>query len=102
MRIDLNPGAQLLPESGRTGNQSAASGDTRSSASSDPLGADQAQLSGAHVQVLALVAQALQFPEIRQEKVNSLRQVVLDGSYQPGSKQIAEAVLAHFRVTAAA
>jgi flagellar biosynthesis anti-sigma factor FlgM len=102
MRIDLNPGAQPLPESSRTGNQNAASGDTRASASSNLLGADQAQLSGAHVQVQALVAQALQFPEIRQDKVNSLRQVVLDGNYQPGSKQIAEAVLAHFRVTAAA
>jgi flagellar biosynthesis anti-sigma factor FlgM len=101
MRIDSNQGVQPLPESGRTGEQSLPSGGTRSAASS-PLGEDQAQLSSTHVQVQALAAQAAQLPEIRQEKVNALRQVVLEGSYQPSSQQVAEAVFAHMVVKAAA
>jgi flagellar biosynthesis anti-sigma factor FlgM len=94
MRIDGNQGAQALSESGRTSNQSPASGGAPSS-TSNPLGEDQAQLSGAHLQVQALAAQALQYPEIRQEKVDALRQVVLAGNYQPSAQQVAEALFAH-------
>jgi flagellar biosynthesis anti-sigma factor FlgM len=101
MRIDLNQAAEPLAESGRTSKPGPASGDTRPSGSS-PLGEDQAQLSGAHVQIQALATQVLQLPEIRQEKVNGLRQMVLGGSYQPSSNQIAEAVFAHMLVKPAA
>ena len=94
MRINGNPAAQALPESDRAGNRSLAGGDARAS-SSNPLGEDQAQLSGAHAQVQALAAQALQFPEIRQEKVNALRQVVLEGAYQPSSQQVVNALFDH-------
>jgi flagellar biosynthesis anti-sigma factor FlgM len=101
MRIDSNHGMPPLSESGRTGEQNPASGGTRSAASS-PLGEDQTQLSGIHVQAQALAAQVAQLPEVRQEKVNALRQVVLGGSYQPSSQQVAEAVFAHMVVKAAA
>jgi flagellar biosynthesis anti-sigma factor FlgM len=101
MRIDTNQAAQALLESGRTSNASPASGGTRSAASS-PLGEDQARLSGAHIQVQSLATQVLQFPEIRQEKVNALRQVVLGGSYQPSSNQVADAVFAHILAIPAA
>lgn len=101
MRINLNPTPQPLPESSRSGNAGAASGDPRASGNR-ALGEDQAQLSGGHAQVQALVAQALQFPEVRQEKVNALRQALQGGSYQPSSKQVAEAVFAHLLVTPAA
>jgi flagellar biosynthesis anti-sigma factor FlgM len=94
MRIDPNQSAQPLPESGRAGNQSTASSGARP-ALGNPLGEDQADLSGGHVQVQALAAQVLQFPEIRQEKVNALRQVVLNGSYQPSPSQTAGAVFTH-------
>jgi len=93
MRINQNPAAQPA-ESGRARTQSAASDDARASASS-PFGADEAQLSGTHVQVQALAAQATQLPEIRQEKVTALRQVVLGGSYQPGAEQVATALFEH-------
>jgi len=66
------------------------------------LGEDQAQLSGTHVHIQELAAQLSQLPEIRQEKVNALRELVLGGSYQPSSKQVAEAVFAHMLVTPAA
>jgi flagellar biosynthesis anti-sigma factor FlgM len=105
MRIDSSQAAPLLPESGRSGNPSPASAATTASTSSvlgSVLGEDQAQLSGAHVQVQALTAQVLQFPEIRQEKVNTLRQLVLGGSYQPSANQLAEAVLAHMLAPPAA
>ena len=98
MRIDANSGAPGLSEAEKTGNQSTSSVGGQSSAtgaSGGVLGEDQAELSGTHAQVQALTAQALQFPEVRQDKVNALRQVVDDGSYQPSSGQIAEAMFTH-------
>jgi flagellar biosynthesis anti-sigma factor FlgM len=101
MRVDGNQTAQLLSESEQTGNPSLAGGALRASASSAP-GEDQAKFSGIHLQVRALAEQVLQFPEIRQEKVNALQQVVLGGNYQPNSKQVADAVLAHMQKASAA
>jgi flagellar biosynthesis anti-sigma factor FlgM len=101
VRIDSNQAAQPLPEGGPTGNASATNGQARAAASS-PLGEDEAQLSGVHAQVQQLVSQASQLPEIRQEKVNALRQVVLGGSYKPAAQQIADAVFAHMLVMPAA
>ena len=101
MRIDLNPGAQSVSESDRS-NQSAANDHNRASGASNPLGEDQAQLSGAHAQAQAIAAQVAQFPEIRQEKVNALRQVALDGSYQRSSQQVAGALFDHMVVMPAA
>ena len=102
MRIDLNSQTQSPPENSRTGSSSTAAVSNISSSANNPLGEDQANLSGTHVQIQSLAAQVLQFPEVRQEKVNALRQVVLDGSYQPTSKQIASALLAHVSATPAA
>jgi len=101
MRIDLNLGAQPLPESGRSGSPSPMSAEAQSSASS-ALGEDQAQLSGVHAQIQALAAQASQLPEGGQKKVNALRQMVLGNSYQPSPEQVAEALFAHMLVQPAA
>jgi flagellar biosynthesis anti-sigma factor FlgM len=100
MRVDSNQAVQSLPESGRSDGLSPASSDARSPASR-PQSDDQVQFSGARGQVQALAEQVLQFPEIRQGKVNALRQAVLDGDYQVGSKQLADAVFAHMLVTPA-
>ena len=94
MRIDSNQTVPLSPESGRS-SSAGASGVEKRAPIRSALGEDSAQLSGAQVQVQALVAQALQFPEVRQEKVDALRQSVFGGSYQPTAKQVAEAVFAH-------
>jgi flagellar biosynthesis anti-sigma factor FlgM len=105
MRVDSNQAPPQLPESGRSSNPSPAGVEPKASASKvlgDVIGEDQAQLSGGQVQVQALAAQALQFPEIRQEKVNSLRPLILDGSYQASSNQLAEALFAHLLVAPAA
>lgn len=101
MRIDSNQTPQPLPESGRSSNQSPASADFHGAASNG-LGEDSAQLSGTHAQVQALVAQALQFPEVRQGKVDALRQAVESGSYQPSSKQVADSMFEHLVVRPAA
>jgi anti-sigma28 factor (negative regulator of flagellin synthesis) len=66
------------------------------------LGEDQAQLSGVHVHIQALVAQALHSPEIRQEKVSALRQAVLGGGYQSTPDQIAQALFDHMVAKSAA
>jgi flagellar biosynthesis anti-sigma factor FlgM len=120
MRIDGNQAAQTLPESGTSGSAIAASGvlssvlsgvlssvlsgDARSSTRRPlgrSLGEDQARVSGAQWQVQALGEQALQFPEIRQEKVDALRAMVLGGSYQIDTKQLADAMFAHLVTPAA-
>src|SRR5258708_32554690 len=92
MRIDSSQTAQPLPESGRGGNLSPAGAETRA-ATSSALGEDSAQFSGTGVQIQALVAQTLQFPEIREERVNALRQLVAAGRYRTSPKPVAEAVL---------
>jgi flagellar biosynthesis anti-sigma factor FlgM len=101
MRIDPNSQAQPAAETTQNSNP-ISSGNAVNSASSNALGEDQASLSGAHIQVQALAAEVLQFPEVRQEKVNALRQVVADGSYKPSSDQIADAMFAHMQATPAA
>lgn len=101
MRINPNQGTEPLPETGPASGQSTASA-AASSYSSNPLGEDQTQLSGAHVQVQALAAQALQLPEIRQEKVSALRQTILSGTYHPDTQQVADALLTHMLVQPAA
>ena len=90
MRIDLHHGPQQVAENTRTSTQ-----DTAGSVSLGALGEDQAQLSGTHVQVAALVAQASQLPEIREERVQALRQAVQGGQYQPSPEKIAGAMFAH-------
>lgn len=106
MRIDGNAGSQPLSEASPSVNQSPAEviGQTSrpEAVSGGALGEDQADLSGSRVEVQALTTQALQFPEIRQDKVNALRQVVQDGSYQRTSGQIADAMLAEMVVRPAA
>jgi len=101
MRIGPNQGTQAAAESDRTASERATGADPRASSSGAP-GEDQAQLSGTHIQVQVLAAQALQFPEVRQEKVNALRQVVLNGSYRPSANQVADAVFAHMVAAPAA
>jgi flagellar biosynthesis anti-sigma factor FlgM len=89
MRIDFSQGPQPLSESGAISPQNAAV--ARSSTLN--VGEDEAQLSGAHVQVEALTAQTSQLPELRQERVSALRQAVASGQYQASSKSVAGAMM---------
>lgn len=103
MRIDLNYGSQVTPES----NRSNASSPTAAASSASPapgasLGEDQAQLSGAHPEVQTLAAQAAQLPEVREERVHALRQAVESGQYQASPGQVAGALVAHLIAARAA
>ena len=93
MRIDLY-GPQSSPEAEQ---RPAASSASNASSSSLEVASteDQAQFSGAHVQVAALAAQANQLPEIRQEKVEPLRQSVTSGRYALDPEKIAGAMVSH-------
>lgn len=92
MRIDRNHGSQLLPQTASTTESTTAG----RSATNRPLtGEDQAELSGVHSQVLALVAQAVQLPEVRQERVYALRQTIQSGVYHSGPEQVAKAMFEH-------
>lgn len=104
MRID-NYGPQATPEDNRTGaaNSAGTSGTNAAPRNlGQDLGEDQAQLSGAHTQVLALSAQVAQLPEIRQERVQALRQAVESGQYRVSPEQVAGAVFAHMETAQAA
>ena len=100
MRIDANYGPSAVPESPRSNAaNSAASGAT---APSPAPSEDQAQLSGAHTQVQALVTLASQLPEVRQERVQALRQAVKNGQYQASPGEVAGALLNHLTAQRAA
>lgn len=92
MRIDLHYGPQQVSESGRSNAENSAS--PANSSGRVEAGDDQAQFSGAHVQVEALAGQASQLPEIREERVQSLREAVASGQYQPDPRKVAGALVA--------
>jgi flagellar biosynthesis anti-sigma factor FlgM len=111
MRIDLNNAdlsnaAGQLSESGRAGAQgpagSAAAGGVSAQDTGQITTQDRAQLSGASAQIQSLAAQASQLPEIRQERVSALRQVVGSGNYHPSAEDVAGAIITQLVVEPAA
>jgi flagellar biosynthesis anti-sigma factor FlgM len=100
MRINPDQGAQQLPDSGRTGSNTAATGTGSNSVGN--LGQDHAQLSGGHALVQTLAGQAAQLPEVREERVTSLRQAIQSGSYHPSPADVAGAMFSHLAVERAA
>jgi flagellar biosynthesis anti-sigma factor FlgM len=101
MKINSDHGAQPLAESGRPNTPSATAANARAS-SPISLGQDQAQLSGAGAQVASLTAQALQLPEVRQERVQALRQAVQFGNYELNPQAVAGSLLDHLTLPSAA
>jgi flagellar biosynthesis anti-sigma factor FlgM len=96
MRIDSNQGGQQVSEGARAGNPAVANnGKSSSAGAGGVLGQDQAQLSDMHAQIQTLVAQVSQLPETREQKVNALRQAVVEGTYQPKPEQVAGALFAN-------
>ena len=85
MRINPYFELQQTPETGRD-KQCGQATASMAKPTSEP---DQAQLSGAHIQVQALAAQASQLPEVRAEKVSALREAVQSGNYRPNPSNIA-------------
>ncbi|HVI08288.1 MAG TPA: flagellar biosynthesis anti-sigma factor FlgM [Candidatus Binatia bacterium] len=102
MRIDNSRPGGAAESAAASASQRAAQNQARPAAGPAAFGEDQAELSGAHVQVQALASAALQFPEIRQEKVSALRQVVESGRYSPDPEQVAGALMDHLLAVPAA
>jgi flagellar biosynthesis anti-sigma factor FlgM len=93
MRIDFSYTPQAATEAnGGSAKNNAAANATNPAAES---GEDQAVLSSAHLQIASLSAQAAQLPEVREQKVQALRQAVETGRYRPEPDQTAGALIAH-------
>jgi negative regulator of flagellin synthesis FlgM len=98
MRIDLNPSS--LPELARSNGAAGAAqpgqptvgnpADAATAATTD----DVAHLSTGSDAVQRLKTQLDAVPDVRQQRVDALRQAVADGSFQVSPQQIAEAMLA--------
>ena len=94
MRVDLRthgtePAEQSTTERARAG---AASG----SFGTDSAPLDQARFSFDQARVQDLESQVLAQPEVRQEKVDSLRESIGHGEYSVSDSQIADAMFADF------
>lgn len=104
MRIDFNFEPQPSTESTRAQDsqrmQASAAG-TAAGTAAGSAAEDQAQISGMHLQIQALAAQAAQLPEVREERVQSLRQAIQSGQYRASADQIASAVFDHMMAQAA-
>lgn len=92
MRIDLHYDPQPLSEANRCGSQSSLT--ANSPATPSQAAEDKAELSGAQLRLQALAGQASQGPEIRQERVQSLRAALESGSYAADAREVAGAMLA--------
>lgn len=68
--------------------------ESREKAVSNPLAVnDQVNVSDRASSVQQMVDKISSIPDVRQERVNALRQQVQAGSYNPSSNKIAEAIL---------
>jgi len=95
MRINPYFGPQQTPETGRDKQISQAN----TTSARVEAAADQAQLSGAHTQVQALAAQASQLPEVREAKVNALRDAVRSGQYRSDPANIAHGLMSEMALS---
>jgi len=93
MRIDFQSTPQATTEANRSSAQNNAS--ANAAVGGAQAGEDQAVFSSAHVQIAALSAQAMQLPEVREQRVQSLRQAVESGHYRPEPEQLAGALVVH-------
>jgi flagellar biosynthesis anti-sigma factor FlgM len=90
MRIDA---ALPLPENQQTP-KVAGPGSSVQQSHSAPVGSgqDQAQLSANNDTIQNLKASLSQVPEVRQDRVDALRQAVSSGSYQVSDQQLGDAI----------
>jgi negative regulator of flagellin synthesis FlgM len=57
------------------------------------LGKDKVELSGKSAEFSKLVDQLKQLPDVRQDRVNELKQKIASGNYDPSAEDIAGAIL---------
>lgn len=101
MRIDSNSRAAEAQDLGQS-SQSGARANAPAGGAGNALGSDTARLSTDQARVASLAAQVNNLPEVRQQKVEALRRVIGDGSYQVTPEQTADAILAEIQIPSAA
>ena len=90
MRIDA---ALPLPENqpaSKVANSGSSVQQNRSAPASS--GQDQAQLSIDKTTIQSLTAQVARLPEVRQDRVDALRQAVSSGNYRVSDQQVSDAI----------
>lgn len=91
MRIDFHYGPQTVSETDRSNGRNS----TTNFSAPKTLAEDDSQVLGAHVQVQALAAQASNLTEVREDRVQSLRQAIQNGEYQTNPENVAGALFTH-------
>ena len=89
MKIDL--GAPALAQASVERSNTKAS--TGSTAANSSVSEDRTTFSSTSTSVKSLVSQALSSPEVRQDKVDSLRQSISSGEYKIDPNKIAGAII---------
>jgi flagellar biosynthesis anti-sigma factor FlgM len=87
MKVDVNNLASMLPTA--LGAQAAEKNNHTTESSTD----DRVTLGSRDTQVPSLTAQAMETPEIRQDKVEQIRQAINNGSYNLDPHAIADAMI---------
>jgi len=99
MRIDLNPSG--MPELGRSSDAAAGAKPADMTKLAAPNAEDIAHLSSGSDAVQKLKMQLDAFPEIRQQRVDALKQAINDGTYTISPHAVATAMLADLGLKAA-
>ena len=92
MRIDLNPSA--MPELGRSAEAVSAANAADLTKAAAPNAEDVAHLSSGSDAVQKLKTQLDAVPDVRQQRVDALRQAISDGTYKISPHAVAAAMLA--------
>lgn len=91
MRIDLNPAS--MPELERSRGSSNASAASATPVDSSSQSEDVASLSTGHEAISTLGAQLKAVPDVRQERVESLRQAIQSGTFKISPDGIADKMI---------
>ena len=100
MRVDLRAYGVDAPDKAKTDQAGKAPGSATHE--SGAAGADQTRFSFDQARVKTLEAAAMAQPEVRQQKVDAIRQAVGKGEYAVSDTQIADAISADFGAAAGA
>lgn len=92
MKINLSstPDPIVTPQSNQT---NASATDSVQTGQIQNGGEDRTTLAFDHANISALVNQAMSSPEVRQDKVDALRQAVSSGEYKVDAGKVADAML---------
>ena len=88
-----------IPQAADTGEASRSAARSAAVGRSGALASDSSELSSAQANVPALAATVNQLPDVRQEKVAALAQLVRNGTYSPRPEQAAEALMSYMQAS---